>query len=89
MLALHGADAYIEAVVLSYEHGVQKPDPAIFRIACAELGVAARRYALMIGDNPDADGAATRIGMRFVQVPPHPDGRQGGEFAAALGMDVR
>ena len=85
VLAMHGADPYIDRVVLSYERGVEKPDPAIFRLACAELGVDPAD-AVMIGDNPDADGAAVEVGMRFVLVPPQPWARRGDEFAHGLGL---
>ncbi|MBE7187171.1 HAD-IA family hydrolase [Jatrophihabitans endophyticus] len=85
VLALHGADRYLDALVLSYEHGVEKPDPAIFRIACAELGVDPGE-AVMIGDNPHADGAATAVGMRFEAVPPDPADRRGDEIARAVGV---
>lgn len=84
VLAMYGAGPYLDAVVLSYERGVQKPDPAIFRVACAELGVEPDG-AVMVGDNPDADGAAAAIGMRFVAVPPDPADRRGDELAIAVG----
>ncbi|CAM5312504.1 HAD-IA family hydrolase OS=Streptomyces tendae OX=1932 GN=GUR47_28955 PE=4 SV=1 [Streptomyces tendae] len=31
----HGLDRYVDTYVLSYEHGIRKPDPRLFRIACA------------------------------------------------------
>ena len=30
----HGLDAFVDAYVLSYEHGIQKPDGRLFRAAC-------------------------------------------------------
>ncbi|MGV9901007.1 HAD family hydrolase [Streptomyces sp. NPDC003388] len=59
----HGLDAYVDAYVLSYEHGVQKPDPRLFSAACAELG-ADPREVLMVGDNRTADGGAAALGCR-------------------------
>ncbi|MFF4963617.1 HAD family hydrolase [Streptomyces sp. NPDC001037] len=59
----HGLDAYVDAYVLSYEHGAQKPDPRLFSAACAELG-ADPREVLMVGDNRTADGGAAALGCR-------------------------
>ncbi|MEV5734513.1 HAD-IA family hydrolase [Streptomyces sp. NPDC052292] len=59
----HGLDTYVDAYVLSYEHGVQKPDPRLFSAACAELG-ADPREVLMVGDNRTADGGAAALGCR-------------------------
>ncbi|PTM93540.1 HAD-IIA family hydrolase [Mycoplana dimorpha] len=47
---------------------IGKPEPALFEMGCARLGIAAQN-ALMIGDNPETDGLGSkRIGMRFLQV---------------------
>ncbi|MGQ4416958.1 HAD family hydrolase [Streptomyces sp. SAS_269] len=59
----HGLDAYVDAYVLSYEHGVQKPDPRLFSAACEELG-ADPRQVLMVGDDRTADGGAAALGCR-------------------------
>ncbi|MEU5591629.1 HAD-IA family hydrolase [Streptomyces sp. NPDC020298] len=59
----HGLDEYVDAYVLSYEHGVQKPDPRLFATACAALGVEPRD-ALMVGDSRPADGGAAALGCR-------------------------
>ncbi|MFF4248493.1 HAD family hydrolase [Streptomyces sp. NPDC001822] len=74
----HGLDGLVDAYVLSYEHGVQKPDPGLFRTACALLG---RDPAdvVMVGDDRHADGGAAAIGceVRFVDhlpVAERPDG---------------
>ncbi len=45
---------YFDAVVVSHLEGVEKPDPALFRIALARLGGTADR-ALHVGDRPDID----------------------------------
>ncbi|MFF2509309.1 HAD family hydrolase [Streptomyces sp. NPDC058067] len=57
----HGLDAYVDAYVLSYRHGVQKPDPRLFAAACEALGVAPGD-ALMVGDDRRADGGASALG---------------------------
>ncbi|OIJ93800.1 hydrolase [Streptomyces sp. MUSC 14] len=59
----HGLDAYVDAYVLSYEHGVQKPDPRLFSVACAALG-ADPREVVMVGDSKEADGGAAALGCR-------------------------
>ncbi|MFF7070488.1 HAD family hydrolase [Streptomyces pseudovenezuelae] len=57
----HGLDPYVDAYVLSYEHGVQKPDPRLFKTACTTLGVEPRDV-LMVGDDRRADGGAAALG---------------------------
>ncbi|GHD86258.1 HAD family hydrolase [Streptomyces naganishii] len=57
----HGLDPYVDAYVLSYEHGVQKPDPRLFATACAALG-AEPEDVVMVGDNRHADGGAAALG---------------------------
>ncbi|PWI20173.1 hydrolase [Streptomyces sp. Act143] len=74
----HGLDPYIDAYVLSYEHGVQKPDTRLFAAACAHLG-ADPRGTLMVGDDRRADGGAAALGcaVHFVDhlpVTERPDG---------------
>lgn len=51
-----GIEDAFDAVVVSGEHGVHKPDAAIFAMALAELGVAAGE-TLHVGDNQTADVA--------------------------------
>ncbi|MFD8419385.1 HAD family hydrolase [Streptomyces sp. NPDC059466] len=74
----HGLDPYVGAYVLSYEHGVQKPDVRLFATACEALG-AAPEDTLMVGDDRRADGGATALGcaVHFVDhlpVAARPDG---------------
>lgn len=74
----HGLDAYVDTYVLSYEHGIQKPDPRLFATACAALGVAPDG-TLMVGDDRRADGGAAALGcgVHFVDhlpVAQRPDG---------------
>ncbi|GAA4312169.1 HAD-IA family hydrolase [Streptomyces venetus] len=74
----HGLDPYVGAYVLSYEHGIQKPDPRLFATACEALGADPRR-TIMVGDDRRADGGATALGcgVHFVDhlpVTDRPDG---------------
>uniref|UniRef100_A0AAU1I672 HAD-IA family hydrolase n=1 Tax=Streptomyces sp. NBC_00180 TaxID=2903632 RepID=A0AAU1I672_9ACTN len=57
----HGLDPYVDTYVLSYEHGIQKPDPRLFEAACAALD-ADPRDVVMVGDNRRADGGAAALG---------------------------
>ncbi|WP_344631802.1 HAD-IA family hydrolase [Streptomyces glaucosporus] len=57
----HGLDRHVDAYVLSFEHGLRKPDPGIFRLACDTLGVDPGE-TLMVGDNPHADAGAAALG---------------------------
>jgi REG-2-like HAD superfamily hydrolase len=54
-----GVLACIDALVVSAEVGVEKPDPRIFDIACAQLGVAPHQL-VHIGDDDDDDLAGAR-----------------------------
>ncbi|MBV9446284.1 MAG: HAD-IA family hydrolase [Streptosporangiaceae bacterium] len=60
----HGMAHLVASYVLSFEVGMQKPDPRIFRLACDLLGEDPRDV-LMVGDNLVADGGATEIGCSF------------------------
>ncbi|MGH3167180.1 MAG: HAD family hydrolase [Trebonia sp.] len=64
-----GLEQYVDHFVLSYEHGVRKPDPAIFRIALDALGVASAD-ALMVGDRARYDGPAVDVGLPTLLLPP-------------------
>jgi len=57
--------------VLSFEVGVVKPDPRIFEIALAQLGVSPAD-ALMVGDSDENDGGARALGCPFALVDPLP-----------------
>ncbi|MFE5260817.1 HAD family hydrolase [Streptomyces coelicoflavus] len=74
----HGLDRFVDTYVLSYEHGIRKPDPRLFGVACAALGVEPGR-TLMVGDDRRADGGAKALGcgVHFVEhlpVAERPDG---------------
>ncbi|MFR9673515.1 HAD family hydrolase [Streptomyces sp. TR02-1] len=66
--AHHGLDGYVSAWVHSFEHGTEKPDPALFREACARLAVSPGE-ALMVGDVPAKDGGAAAVGIRSYVLP--------------------
>jgi putative hydrolase of the HAD superfamily len=57
-------DRHVDALVVSEEVGISKPDPEIFRVALERLGVA-RSDALMVGDSWSAD----ILGARAAGIP--------------------
>ncbi|MCU1352556.1 MAG: hypothetical protein JWM05_1765 [Acidimicrobiales bacterium] len=59
---VRGLDAHVTAFTLSWEVGAVKPDPAIFRAACAAIGVDPS-HTLMVGDDAIADGGAPAAGL--------------------------
>ncbi|SEN92490.1 HAD family hydrolase [Actinacidiphila rubida] len=65
----NGLGGYIDHFVLSFEHGICKPDPAMFRLALDALGVQSCE-ALMVGDRSGYDGAAVEAGVATLLVPP-------------------
>ncbi|HEX5994353.1 MAG TPA: HAD family hydrolase [Jiangellales bacterium] len=67
--AAAGIADVITTYVLSYEHGVQKPDPAIFRRALDSLGTAPEQ-TLMVGDRYGYDGGGVDVGMATLLLPP-------------------
>lgn len=56
---LHGS---FDEVVLSAEHGVRKPDPAIFRLTLDKLGVSAEE-CLFVDDSEGNLAAAAELGI--------------------------
>jgi HAD superfamily hydrolase (TIGR01509 family) len=77
ILRQHGFEALAESCTLSFEHGVAKPDPAIFQQATMVLG-AKPSETLMVGDHPIADAAAAAIGCRTLLLPMSEPGREHG-----------
>ncbi|POX37680.1 hydrolase [Streptomyces sp. Ru73] len=67
VLRAHGLDPLIGSYVLSFEHGIQKPDPRIFELACRELGLPPQDV-LMVGDDRSADGGAQALGCGYFPV---------------------
>ncbi|MEU9139951.1 HAD-IA family hydrolase [Streptomyces sp. NPDC048404] len=68
-----GLDSLVGSYVLSYEVGRCKPDPEIFQVACARLGVPPER-CLLVGDDAVSDGGAVPAGLGFAQVVTGPVG---------------
>ncbi|MBW5424907.1 HAD-IA family hydrolase [Streptomyces sp. BG9H] len=81
----HGLDAYVDAYVLSYEHGVQKPDPRLFALACEALGLDPRD-TLMVGDDRRADGGAAALGCALHFVDHLPADRRPDALRPVLGL---
>jgi FMN phosphatase YigB (HAD superfamily) len=75
VFAAQGLETSIDAFVLSYELGVQKPDPAIFEIALEKLGTTPQE-TLMVGDRASHDGAAASLGVVTLLLPPLTDVHQ-------------
>lgn len=73
----HGIADCVDAYVLSYEHGAQKPETRLFARACALLGVDPRE-ALMVGDHPLTDGGAASAGLSVLILPSVAPGAQRG-----------
>jgi HAD superfamily hydrolase (TIGR01509 family) len=69
--AAAGLDDLVTSFVLSFEHGVQKPDPAIFRIAAESLALDTHDL-LMVGDRASHDGGAIALGITTLLVPSLP-----------------
>ncbi len=63
-----GFGQFIEAWALSFQLGVQKPEPEIFQAALGQLGTAPER-TLMVGDRASRDGAAAGMGMPCLILP--------------------
>jgi HAD superfamily hydrolase (TIGR01509 family) len=83
VLTAHGLAEPFDAVLLSYEEGLVKPDPALFAAACARLGADPAR-TLMVGDDRRADGGAESVGIRTFYVDPVPVRERPSGFAPLL-----
>jgi HAD superfamily hydrolase (TIGR01509 family) len=66
--AQQGIHGLIDAYVLSFEHGCQKPDARIFRLALGALRVEAEE-AVMVGDSAETDGGAAAVGITTLILP--------------------
>jgi HAD superfamily hydrolase (TIGR01509 family) len=81
LLDAMGMAGMFDAHVLSFELGRLKPDPAIFRAACLELG-SEPEHTLMV-DNTPADAAAVTIGCAAYVIPAAAPGADNGLGAVA------
>ena len=61
-LAATGLGDHFEFVVISDEIGVAKPHPGFFDVAYDQMAKVGKNKVLVIGDNPNADIAATATG---------------------------
>ncbi len=64
-----GLTSFVDVFTLSFELGVQKPDPVVFTRTLGALGVTAAE-ALMVGDRPGPDGGAVEQGIPTLLLPP-------------------
>lgn len=64
-----GIGGLVDVFTLSFEQGVQKPDPRMFTRTLDALQVAPAD-ALMVGDRSRPDGAAVEVGITTLLVPP-------------------
>jgi FMN phosphatase YigB (HAD superfamily) len=67
-LARDGLDALVDVVVLSYEVGLVKPDPAIFALVLEKLGTTGGQ-TLMVGDSARDDVGGAALGIRTLILP--------------------
>jgi FMN phosphatase YigB (HAD superfamily) len=67
--AFAAAGIPVDVFTLSFEQGVQKPDPAMFTRTLAALGLEPHE-ALMVGDRSRPDGAAVELGIATLLLPP-------------------
>jgi len=67
-LARNGMDTLVDQVVLSYEAGIVKPDPAVFAVVLDRLGATAEQ-TLMVGDSARDDVGGAALGIRTLILP--------------------
>jgi HAD superfamily hydrolase (TIGR01509 family) len=71
VLAAQGIADLFDAWVLSFEHGIQKPDVRMFTLALDALDVRPEN-ALMVGDRASHDGGAAAAGIATLILPSPP-----------------
>ena len=84
-LAAAGVLDVLDTVVLSCEQGVEKPDPALFTLACDKLGLEPSSV-LFVGDDPVKDGAAVKVGMPVYLLPSERSATRERGLAAVLDL---
>ena len=77
-----GLSCLVDELVLSFEVGVAKPDPKIYRIALDRLGAAPER-AVLVDDQQAYCDAAVGLGMAAIRI----DRRGGGDIASLAEWD--
>jgi FMN phosphatase YigB (HAD superfamily) len=82
-----GMTGLVDVFVLSFEHGLQKPDPALFEHTLVALGTQADE-TLMVGDRARPDGAAVEHGITTLLLPTleHPGQRRLHHVLALTGL---
>ncbi len=60
-----GYDALFQDVIISYEHGLVKPDPPIYELALQRLNVSAEQ-SVIIDDRLENVNGGERVGMRGI-----------------------
>ncbi len=63
--ARYGFAATFDPIIYSHEEGMEKPDPAFYRLACDRLGVAAKDI-LFVDDTSGHVAAAEALGMNGI-----------------------
>jgi HAD superfamily hydrolase (TIGR01509 family) len=86
--AFAAAGIEVDVFTLSFEQGVQKPDPAMFARTLTALGLDPHE-ALMVGDRSRPDGAAVELGIATLLLPPltHPADRRLHHIGALCGSE--
>jgi len=67
VFAKHGWSDLVDGYTHSFEHAVEKPDPALFRAACRAIGTDPGE-TLVVGDHP-VDGGAVMAGCVVLLLP--------------------
>ena len=87
-LQLSGLSPYVDALVISEEEGVAKPDPRLLERALERLGCAEKAEAAMVGDSLTSDmAAAARAGLDGVWY--NPKGRARPADAPPIAAEIR
>ncbi|HSQ41943.1 MAG TPA: HAD family hydrolase [Fibrobacteraceae bacterium] len=65
---------WLDAVIISGECGLKKPDPAIFRLALSSLGTSPK-WTWFVGDHPQQDSAGAHLsGLHAILLQREPSG---------------
>src|SRR4029453_11874850 len=84
IFSYYGLSDLVAAFALSYEHGIIKPDPALFELAMRALDVGPAE-TVMVGDNV-ADSGAVLAGDRVYLLPPVVPGTEQGSQRFSLSV---